>query len=152
MDITLTWVGPYRHGHFGELKKYPYAREPHVYVSFQTFHSIEVAAVGQAGNLSSRINEYLRDLLSRRYSLGDENQTENGRPPGDAEADGLGIFDSIDEWLGVAVAEVKGFSFFAAPCDQNKLDDVEAELINRLGKRAESSGGHIVRGKLAEEK
>ena len=104
MDITLKWVGPYRYGHFGELKQYPYASEPHVYVRVQTFHSIKIAAVGKAANLSSRMNEYLRDLLSRRYSLSDENQTQKDRPAGDAEGEGLAIFDSIDDWLGSAVA------------------------------------------------
>src|ERR1035438_3931974 len=103
MDITLKWVGPYRYGHFGELKQYPYASEPHVYVRVQTFHSIKIAAVGQAANLSSWMNDYLRDLLSRRYSLSDENQTQNDGPAGDAEVMGLAIFDSIDDWLGSAV-------------------------------------------------
>jgi hypothetical protein len=91
------------------------------------------------------MNEYFRDLLSRRYSLSDENQTQHDRPAGDAGAKGLAIFDSIDDWLGGAVAEVKGFTFFAAPCDHEKLGDVEAELTDRLWKTAESSGGRIVR-------
>ena len=32
MCITLKWVGPYSFGHFSELRGYPYASEPHVYV------------------------------------------------------------------------------------------------------------------------
>jgi len=63
----------------------------------------------------------------------------------------LAIFDSIDEWLDTAVAEVKGFSFFAAPCDHGKLEDVEAELIDRLWKAAESSRGRIVRDNWKKE-
>jgi hypothetical protein len=145
MDITLKWVGPYTFGHFRELRQYPYASEPHVYVRVQTFHSRKIAAVGKAANLSSRMNEYLRDFLSRQYYLSDENQTQTDKPAGGAEGEGLAIFDSIDEWLGTAVAEVKGFSFFAAPCDDEKLGDVEAELIDRLWNAAESSRGRIVR-------
>ena len=151
MDITLKWVGPYSFGHFSELRQYPYASEPHVYVRVQTFHSRKIAAVGKAANLSSRMNEYLRDFLSRQYYLSDENQTQNDGPAGGAEGEGLAIFDSIDEWLGTAVAEVKGFSFFAAPCDHEKLDDVEAELIDRLWKAAESSRGRIVRDNWKKE-
>src|ERR1035441_1430581 len=121
MDITLKWVGPYIFGHFGELRQYPYAREPHVYVRVQAFHSRKIAAVGKAANLSSRINEHFRDFLSRQYYLNDERQTQSDGPAGGAEGEGLAVFDSIDEWLGTAVGEVKGFSFFAAPCDHEKL-------------------------------
>ena len=151
MDITLKWVGPYAFGHFGELRQYPYAREPHVYVRVQAFHSRKIAAVGKASNLSSRMNEHLRDFLSRQCYLSDENPTQNDSPAGDPEGEGLAIFDSIDEWLGAAVAEVKGFSFFAAPCDQEMLASVEAELIDRLWKAAEGSRGRIVRDNWKKE-
>jgi hypothetical protein len=151
MDITLKWVGPYSFGHFGELRQYPYAGEPHVYVRVQTFHSRKIAAVGKAANLSSRMNEYLRDFLSRQYYLSDEMQTQSDRPAGGPEVEGLAIFDSIDEWLGTAVAEVKGFSFFAAPCEHENLDYVEAELIDRLWMAAESSRGRIVRDNWKKE-
>jgi hypothetical protein len=151
MCITLKWVGPYSFGHFSELRQYPYASEPHVYVRVQTFHSKKIAAVGKAANLSSRMNEHLRDLLSRQYYLSDENQTHHYRPVGGAEGAGLAVFDFIDEWLGIAVAEVKRFSFFAAPCDNEKLPYVEAELIDRLWKAAESSGGRIERDNWKKE-
>jgi hypothetical protein len=145
MCITLKWVGPYSFGHFGELRQYPYANDPHVYVRVQTFSSRKIVAVGKAPNLSSRMNEHLRDFLSRQCYLSDENQTDHYRPVGGAEGAGLAVFDFIDEWLGIAVAEVKRFSFFAAPCDSEKLDYVEAELIDRLWKAAESSGGRLER-------
>lgn len=151
MCITLKWVGPYSFGHFNELRQYPYASEPHVYVRVQTFRSRKIAAVGKAANLSSRMNEHLRDFLSRQYYLSDENQTHNYRPAGGAEGEGLAVFDSIDQWLGIAVAEVKRFSFFAAPCDHEKLGYVEAELIDRLWKAAESSGGRIERDNWKKE-
>ena len=151
MDITLKWVGPYSFGHFGELRQYPYAGEPHVYIRVQTYHARKIAAVGKAANLSSRMNEYLRDFLSRQYYLSDENQTQNNAPAGGDEGEGLAVFDSIDEWLGTAVAEVKGFSFFAAPCDHEKLGHVEAELIDRLWNAAESSRGRIVRDNWKKE-
>jgi B-box zinc finger len=151
MDVTLKWVGPYSFGHFSELRQYPHSTEPHVYVRVQALHSRKIAAVGKAANLTSRMNQHLRDFLSRQYYLSDENQTQNDRPAGDAEAAGLAIFDSIDEWLGTAVAEVKGFSFFAAPCDHEKLDYVEAELIDRFWKAAESSRGRIVRDNWKKE-
>ena len=138
MDITLKWVGPYGFGHFGELRQYTDASEPRVYVRVQTFHSRKIAAVGKAANLSSRMNEYLRDFLSRQYYLSDENQTQNDGPAGGDEGAGLAVFDSIDEWLGTAVSEVKGFSFFAASCDHEKLDYVEAELIDRLWNAADA--------------
>jgi hypothetical protein len=151
MCITLKWVGPYRFGHFGELRQYPYASEPHVYVRVQTFHARKIAAVGKAANLRSRMNEHLRDFLSRQYYLNDEKQTQSDGPAGGAEGEGLAVFDSVDEWLGTAVAEVKGFSFFAAPCDHEKLDDVVAELIDRLWQAAESSRGRIVRDNWKKE-
>jgi hypothetical protein len=97
------------------------------------------------------MNEYLRDFLSRQYYLGDEKQTQSGGPAGGAEGKGLAVFDSIDEWIGAAVAEVKGFSFFAAACDDEKLGDVEAELINRLWNAAESSRGRVVRDSWTKE-
>jgi hypothetical protein len=56
MDITLKWVGPYGFGHFGELRQYTDASEPHVYVRVQTFHSRKIAAVGKAANLSIGIH------------------------------------------------------------------------------------------------
>jgi len=151
MDITLKWVGPYTFGHFGELRQYPYASEPHVYVRIQTFHSRKIAAVGKAANLSSRMNKHLRDFLCRQYYLGDEDQTQNHGPAGDAEGEGLANFDSIDQWLDTAVAEVKGFSFFAAPCDQENLAHVEAELVDRLWQAAERSKGRIVRDNWKKE-
>jgi hypothetical protein len=151
MDITLQWVGPYSFGHFGELRQYPYAGDPHVYVRVQTFHSRKIAGVGKAANLSSRMNEYLRDFLSRQYYLSDEMQTQNDRPAGGPEGEGLAVFDSIDEWLGTAVAEVRGFSFFAAPCEHENLDYVEAELMDRLWNAAESSKGRIVRDNWKKE-
>jgi hypothetical protein len=151
MGITLKWVGPYSFGHFRELRQYPYASEPHVYVRVQTFRSRKIAAVGKAANLLSRMNEHLRDFLSRQYYLSDENQTHNYRPAGGAEGEGLAIFDSLDEWLGVAVAEVKRFSFFAAPCDSEKLGYVEAELIDRLWNAAESSRGRLERDNWKKE-
>jgi hypothetical protein len=151
MGITLKWVGPYSFGHFGELRQYPYASEPHVYVRVQTFYSRKIAAVGKAANLSGRINEHLRDFLSRQYYLSDEGQIHKYRPAGGAEGEGLAVFDSLDEWLGVAVAEVKRFSFYAAPCDLEKLRDVEAELIDRLWNAAESSGGRIERDNWRRE-
>ena len=49
------------------------------------------------------------------------------------------------------MAEVKGFSFFAAPCDHEILDDVEAELIDRLWRVAENSRGRIVRDNWKKE-
>jgi hypothetical protein len=151
MDITLKWVGPYSFGHFGELRQYPYAGAPHVYMRVQTFHSRKIAAVGKAANLAVRMNEYLRDFLSRQYYLGDEKQTQNGGPAGGAEGEGLAVFDAIDEWIGTAMAEVKGFSFFAAPCDDEKLGDVEAELIDRLWNAAETSKGRIIRDSWKKE-
>ncbi len=151
MSITLKWVGPYSFGHFSELRQHPYASEPHVYVRVQTFRSRKIAAVGKAANLRSRMNEHLRDFLSRQYYLSDENETHNYPPAGGAEGEGLAVFDSLDEWLGIAVAEVKRFSFFAAPCDIEKLDYVEAELIDRLWKAAESSGGSIERDNWKKE-
>jgi hypothetical protein len=151
MDITLKWVGPYTFGHFGELRQYPFARDPHVYVRVQAFHSRKIAAVGKAANLSGRMNEHFRDFLSRQYYLSAEDQTQNVSPAGDPEGEGLAIFDSIDEWLGTAVAEVKGFSFFAAPCDQEMLATVEAELMDRLWKAAEGSRGRIVRDNWKKE-
>ena len=151
MSITLNWIGPYSFGHFGELRQYPYAAEPHVYVRVQTFRFRKIAAVGKAANLSSRMNEHLRDFLSRQYYLSDANQIHNYRPAGGAEGEGLAIFDSIDEWLGIAAAEVKRFSFYAAPCDDEKLDYVEAELIDRLWAAAESSGGRIERDNWKRE-
>ncbi|MGO8736081.1 MAG: B-box zinc finger protein [Terriglobia bacterium] len=149
MDITLKWVGPYSFGHFGELSQYLHASDPHVYVRVQTFHSRKIAAVGTAANLSSRMNEYLRDFLSRQYYLGNEEQTQNDGPAGGAGR--LAVFDSIDRWIGTAVEEVKGFSFFAAPCDHEMLDDVEAELLDRLWMAAESSRGRIVRDSWKNE-
>jgi hypothetical protein len=144
MDITLNWVGPYSFGHFSELSQYPFAGEPHVYVGVQALHSRKIAAVGKAANLSSRMNEYLKDLLCRQYDLSHEDPKPNSGRAIDAKADGLAVFDSLDEWLGAAVAEVKGFSFFAAPCDLESLDSVEAELIDRLRWAAENSRGRIV--------
>jgi len=120
-------------------------------VRVQTFHSRKIAAVGKAANLSSRMNEHLRDFLSRQCYLSDLSQTHNYRPAGGAEGEGLAVFDSLDEWLGIAVAEVKRFSFFAAPCDDEKLGYVEAELIDRLWKTAESSGGRIERENWKKE-
>ena len=151
MCINLTWVGPYSFGHFSELRRYPYANEPHVYVRVQTFYSRKIAAVGKATNLSSRMNEHLRDFLGRQCYLSDENRIHNYRPAGGAEGEGLAVFDSIDEWLGIAGAEVKRFCFFAAPCDTEKLGYVEAELIDRLWKAAESSGGRIERDNWKKE-
>ena len=151
MCINLTWVGPYSFGHFSELRRYPYANEPHVYVRVQTFYSRKIAAVGKATNLSSRMNEHLRDFLGRQCYLSDENRIHNYRPAGGAEGEGLAVFDSIDEWLGIAAAEVKRFCFFAAPCDTEKLGYVEAELIDRLWKAAESSGGRIERDNWKKE-
>jgi hypothetical protein len=151
MCITLKWVGPYSFGHFSELRQYPYASEPHVYVRVQTFYLRKIAAVGKAANLRSRMNEHLRDFLSRQYYLSDENQTHKYKPASGAEGEGLAVFDSLDEWLGIAVAEVKRFSFFAAPCDLEKLDYVEAELIDRLWTAAESSGGRIERDNWKRE-
>lgn len=145
MSITLNWVGPYRFGRFGELRQYPYADQPHVYVRVQTFRSRKIAAVGKATSLSCRMNEHIRDFLSRQYSLSDENRTHHYKPVGGAAGEGLGVFDFIDEWLDLAVAEVKRFSFFAAPCDEDKLGYVEAELIDRLWNAAENSGGRIER-------
>jgi hypothetical protein len=97
------------------------------------------------------MNEHLRDFLSRQYYLSDEYRTHHYRPVGGAEGEGLAVFDSIDEWLGIAVAEVKRSSFFAAPCDQEKLDYVEAELIDRLWRAAESSGGRLQRDNWKRE-
>jgi len=151
MCITLKWIGPYSFGHFSELRQYPYASEPHVYVRVQTFYSRKIAAVGKAANLRSCINEHLRDFLSLQSYLSDENQTHKYKPSGGAEGEGLAVFDSLDEWLGIAVAEVRRFSFFAAPCDHEKLRYVEAELIDRLWTAAESSGGRIERDNWKKE-
>jgi len=151
MCVMLKWVGPYSFGNFRELREYPYASDPHVYVRVQTFRSKKIAAVGKAANLSGRINEHLRDFLSRQSYLSDENRTHSYRPAGGAEGEGLAVFDSLDEWLNIAVAEVKRFSFYAAPCDLEKLDYVEAELIDRLWQAAESSGGRFVRDNWKKE-
>ena len=60
-------------------------------------------------------------------------------------------FDTIDEWLGAAVAEVKRFSFVAAPCGKEQLHCVEAELIDRLWNTAENSRGRIERDNWRRE-
>ena len=92
MCINLTWVGPYSFGHFSELRRYPYANEPHVYVRVQTFHSRKIAAVGKATNLSSRMNEHLRDFLGRQCYLSDEESNPQLQASGRSRGRGIGCF------------------------------------------------------------
>lgn len=132
--VELHWDGPIKCGNlqFGDSGASLSGANldgPHVYICTMNYPKANkfYAYIGKASSFERRILEHLRDTISFRYWLRDENAHETF-----TGADWATAFNDLEKWLPMALAEVRRYEFYAAPCEHSLLDSTERYLIKKL--------------------
>lgn len=139
--IALNWFGPFRKGTFHTI---PSQRRSCLYVWMLNLERAKVLYGGKSGgvrgrDLSSRVNEHLRDFCAGQYWRYLEEEIDNTSKP-----KGAATFDDVNRWIARAVHHIENIEFYYADCAPEILAVAEKHLISNLLKLAEFSQGKIL--------